>query len=135
MEEFNFFGTRGRLKDVQQMIRMKADDLKKIEQDQERLNAERAEHQKELKAIINDRDEGASIRGRILKLAEGLSDENDKLQKQNLDLKKKAEILNNLLMSQSSQKSSEFGVESVNQEEVKDVGSTNPESETSVPSK
>ncbi|MFA6554121.1 MAG: hypothetical protein WCS89_01285 [Candidatus Paceibacterota bacterium] len=130
IEEFNFFGARGRLNDIQEMIRNKANKLWDDEKNQEKLNAERVEHQKELAEIKNDRDQSAFNRERVVKFAEKLIDENGKLQKQNIELVKKQEMLN-LILSKIPQTDSETGVELASIEEIRDVGSTNPVSVTS----
>jgi chorismate mutase len=112
------------------MIRNKANKLWDDEKNQEKLNAERVEHQKELAEIKNDRDQSAFNRERVVKFAEKLIDENGKLQKQNIELVKKQEMLN-LILSKIPQTDSETGVELASIEEIRDVGSTNPVSVTS----
>lgn len=128
MDEFNFFGNRGQLQDVRQIITKKANELREYEKNQEKLESERVEHKKELDNIRNVRDKSISITERMGNFAEKLIKENDNLKLLNIDLSKKIENLS--MIQRQFPSNPETSIDS-NREEIKDIGLTNPLSENS----
>lgn len=98
INEFNFFGARGRLKNVQQVIREKADALWKLEKQQTQEEEDRAKLQSELNELRDTNTQQGSRNERLYELALKFADNNDKLEKENANLKEQV----NALLSQVS---------------------------------
>jgi hypothetical protein len=142
LEEFNFFGTRGTLKNVEEMIREKADELWRNEKGQKKLKTERLDHQKELAELKDSKIQQTERANRAIKLTEEVLVANEKIQKEYLQLNK----LYSSLLNQAGpqQANSKVGSASIVRrienlenisvtkiEEARDVGQTNSVEESS----
>lgn len=81
LEEFNFFGTRGTLKNVKDVIQEKANELYKKQQAEEKLEKERKEQKKELAKLRNSKLEEKDRAVKAIELAENVIKRNDELEK------------------------------------------------------
>lgn len=127
LEEFNFFGTRGTLKNVQDLIREKADALWKKERDSRRQKKDLA-RLRDSKLEMKDRADQA------IDLLEKTFTENEDLKRQNSALEDRIRALSVQLEITKGQSASGISsalgtqIETVlsrASQEVRDVGSTN----------
>lgn len=132
MEEFDFFGAKGGLKNVRDMVREKADELYEQEMEGRKRAEERAAHQKELSELKTSTTEGTELSRKAIAIAEKTFDENQKYRKENADLKRQ----NESLLAQIAGLQYQFGERHpaelpIEIEETRDVGEVNPESQSS----
>lgn len=136
MEQFNFFGTTGKIKNVETMIREEANKLKHAEEEEQKIIAERKEHEVEIAEI---RDQKITLQERADKataLVERLFDENETLKEMNYRQKVKYRSLRNELAHQRSGSRPELNtrssprVVSSSSAEFIDIGSTDTPSES-----
>ncbi|MCR4279695.1 MAG: hypothetical protein NUV78_03095 [Candidatus Zambryskibacteria bacterium] len=117
IEEFNFFGTRGRLKSIQEVISEKAEEQYKQQKEEQRLKDERKGHKRKLLELQNSKLQVAEREKHTLQLAKELNDENEELQKGNFQLQQQFEnVVAHLKALQGHSEQSE------NIEELVDVG-------------
>lgn len=136
LEEFNFFGTKGKLKNVEVMIREKADDLWKKEKDESALEKEREDGKRELEALKKSNIRETDRSERIITFAEKAMTTAEKYQKENFELERKLASYKRLVAQGSINRPqpktlSELYEASIAVEEREDVGTTNIDEELS----
>lgn len=126
LEEFSFFGAKGKLIDVRTMITNKADEMYQKKLEEEERSIERESLEKELNALKSSTEKESERTKRALEIAEKALDRNEVLLKDNAELRKiQTQLADQLKMyiplnTDSSKRGEFFG----DQEEARDVGQT-----------
>lgn len=81
IEEFNLFGTRGKLKNVYELIQERAQALFEEEQERKEIEEEQKRYEEELSELRSSRDRTVEGFERAVKLSRELLDENKELRK------------------------------------------------------
>ncbi len=134
MSEFNFFGAKGKLKNVREMIREEANKLKRREDEQKRIESERKEHQKALSEIRDEKMTTQQKAQKAERLAEVLFKENEQLKEIITDQQTQIENLQQSHLNTTISKNPDLSInvaDSISVAENVDVGATNPESASS----
>ncbi|OGG57657.1 hypothetical protein A2765_05970 [Candidatus Kaiserbacteria bacterium RIFCSPHIGHO2_01_FULL_56_24] len=135
LDEFNFFGAKGKLKNVKDMIREKADELWQKERQEQEREAERSKNLKELETLKGSNEAVTGQATRVFTFAERLIEEKAQLQTQISTMQAQIDALLaqiTMLQGKSSEAASSVVSAIVGQaEEARDVGTISPSSASS----
>ncbi|MEK7639230.1 MAG: hypothetical protein AAB388_03670 [Patescibacteria group bacterium] len=95
IEEFNFFGAKGKLKNVRSVVMEKAEDMYQSRLEQEKQEKENEKNKNELAMLRASKDNEVENKKKILDLAERILADKEKLVEENNSLKKKIDSILN----------------------------------------
>lgn len=130
LEEFNFFGARGKLKSVEAVINEKALELWEAQKAEKERQQEKEKLESELRSLNESKEDAARKTIRTFKFAEKLIADNSKLRRQMTAMRSELDKLQtqNAILQGNLPKSPAVAITSIlgQAEEARDVGMVNP---------